>query len=179
MELSGSRTEANLQTAFAGESMARSKYTIFAQRARSDGYEQIAGIFDETADNEFEHATQWFKFLHGGETPMTPANLQAAIDGENYEWTQMYKEFEQVARQEGFLDIAHFFKEIGEVEEEHEKRYAAFLANVDNGRVFVRDGEVYWQCRNCGYIHKGKEAPKVCPACSFPQSYYQIKPDNY
>jgi rubrerythrin len=179
MELSGSRTEANLQTAFTGESMAHTKYTIFARRARQDGYEQIAGFFDETSDNELEHAVRWYKFLHGGDVPQTPDCLQEGIDGENYEWTQMYKEFEAVARQEGFLDIAHFFKEVGEVEEQHEKRYAALLANIENNRVFVRDGEVYWQCRNCGYIHKGAEAPKVCPACSYPQSYYQLMQDNY
>lgn len=176
-ELKGTQTEKNLQAAFAGESMARNKYSYFASRAKKEGYEQIAAIFTETADNEKEHAKMWAKIL--GEIGDTRANLKAAADGENYEWTNMYKEFEAVAIQEGFDQIAAYFKEIAEVEEEHEKRYLALLKNLEEGKVFKRDTEVKWQCRNCGYIHVGTEAPKECPACLHPQSYYQLATENF
>jgi rubrerythrin len=177
MTFKGSKTEANLWTAFAGESQARNKYTFYASVARKEGYEQIAGIFLETADNEKEHAKMIFKFLKGlGDTG---ANLKAAADGENYEHTDMYPEFEKVAREEGFHEIADFFREVAEVEEEHEKRFAAFLKNINEDKVFKRDEEVKWRCRNCGYVHTGKEAPRVCPACVHPQAYYELMAENY
>ena len=177
MELKGSRTEQNLLTAFAGESQARNKYTYFAAVAKEEGLEQIAGIFMETAENEREHAKKEFDYLQGiGDTG---ANLKAAAEGEHYEWTEMYAEFEQVAREEGFAEIADFFKEVGEVEEEHEKRYLALLKNLKEGKVFKRDKVVRWKCRNCGYVHKGTEAPEKCPACSFPQSYCELMVENY
>lgn len=175
--LKGSKTEANLKEAFAGESMARNKYTYYASQADKDGYKQIAAIFIETADHEKEHAKRAFKFLNGIGT--TAENLKAAASGENYEWTKMYKEFEKVAREEGFDEIADFFEEVGEVEEEHETRYLKLLKNVEQGTVFKRDQAVRWQCRNCGYVHTGKEAPEICPACVHPQSHYQIDPQNY
>ncbi|MGI6357654.1 MAG: rubrerythrin [Bacillota bacterium] len=177
MELKGSRTEANLWAAFAGESQARNKYTYWASQAKKEGYEQIAGIFMETAENEKEHAKMLFKLLSG--ISNTANHLKEAAAGENYEWTSMYKEFAEVAKEEGFDHIAQIFTEIGEVEEEHEKRYLALLANVEAGRVFVRDEEVKWHCRNCGYVHKGKEAPKVCPACAHPQAFYELLCENY
>jgi len=178
MELKGSKTEKNLQEGFAGESMARGKYTYFASVAKKEGYEQIAGIFLESAENEKEHAKLWFKFLNGiGDTEK---NLEAAIAGEHYEWTTMYKEFEATAREEGFTAIANFFREVGEVEEQHEKRYQALLDNLRAGKVFQRDDEkTQWRCRNCGYIHTGKEAPKTCPACAHPQAFYEIAAFNY
>lgn len=176
-ELKGTRTEQNLRKAFAGESMARNKYTYFASVAKKEGYEQMAAIFLETAENEKEHAKMWAKLL--GEIGDTAANLKAAAEGENYEWTEMYKEFEAVAREEGFDKIADFFREVAEVEAEHEKRFRALLKNLEEGKVFKRDEEVKWQCRNCGYIHKGKEAPKVCPACEHPQAFYQLMAENY
>jgi rubrerythrin len=176
-ELKGSRTEKNLQAAFAGESMARNKYTFFASVAKKEGFEQIAGIFLETAENERAHAKMWAKYL--GEIGDTAANLKAAADGENYEWTTMYKEFAQVAREEGFDEIAEYFQEVGEVEEEHEKRFLALLRNLEEGNVFKRDEVVKWHCRNCGYIHTGKEAPTVCPACAHPQSFYELLAENY
>ncbi|HHW11141.1 MAG TPA: rubrerythrin family protein [Firmicutes bacterium] len=178
MELKGSRTEKNLWEAFAGESQARNKYTFFASVAKKEGYEQIAAIFQETADNEKEHAKRIFRFLGG--INKTPQNLIEAAKGENYEWTTMYKEFEKVAREEGFAEIADFFHEVAEVEEEHEKRYKALLDNINAGRVFRRDDpNTRWKCRNCGYIHTGAEAPQVCPACAHPQSYYEIMVENY
>ena len=177
MELKGSRTEQNLLAAFAGESQARNKYTYFAKVAKEEGFEQIAGIFLETAENEREHAKREFDFLKGiGDTK---ENLKAAAEGEHYEWTQMYPEFEKVASDEGFSEIADFFKEVGEVEEEHEKRYLALLQNLEEGKVFKKDEVVRWKCRNCGYIHEGTEAPEECPACGFPQSYYEIMVENY
>ena len=177
MELKGSKTEQNLLAAFAGESQARNKYTYFAVVAKAEGFEQIAGIFLETAENEREHAKREFDFLKGiGDTR---ANLKAAAEGENYEHTRMYPEFEQVAREEGFTEIADFFKEVGEVEEEHEKRYLALLKNLEGGKVFKKDKVVRWKCRNCGYIHEGTEAPDKCPACAFPQSYYELMAENY
>ncbi|MFC2070787.1 rubrerythrin [Chloroflexota bacterium] len=177
MELKGSKTEQSLLTAFAGESQARNKYTYFAEVASEEGFEQIAGIFMETAENEREHAGREFEFLEG--ISNTAANLQTAADGEHYEWTEMYADMEKIAREEGFTEIADFFKEVAEVEEEHEKRYLALLKNVKEGKVFRRDIEVRWKCRNCGYIHKGTEAPEECPACAFPQSYYELMVENY
>jgi len=176
-ELKGTRTEKNLKEAFAGESMARNKYTFFASVAKRAGYEQIAAIFAETADNEKEHAKMWAKFL--GLIGDTAANLKAAAEGENYEWTEMYKKFEEEAREEGFDEIADFFREVGEVEEEHEKRYQALLKNLEEGKIFKRDEVVKWHCRNCGYIHTGKEAPKVYPACAHPQAFYELLAENY
>lgn len=177
MELKGSKTEQNLLAAFAGESQARNKYTYFASEAKKAGFEQIAAIFLETADNEKEHAKREFEFLKGiGDSV---ANLKAAAAGEHYEWTEMYPGFEQVAREEGFHEIADVFKEIGEVEEEHEKRYLSLLQNVLEDIVFKRDAVVKWKCRNCGYIHAGKEAPEKCPACAHPQSYYELWCENY
>ncbi|HHW92067.1 MAG TPA: rubrerythrin family protein [Firmicutes bacterium] len=176
-ELKGTRTEKNLKEAFAGESMARNKYTFFASVAKRAGYEQIAAIFAETADNEKEHAKMWAKFL--GLIGDTAANLKASAEGENYEWTEMYKKFEEEAREEGFDEIADFFREVGEVEEEHEKRYQALLKNLEEGKIFKRDEVVKWHCRNCGYIHTGKEAPKVCPACAHPQAFYELLAENY
>ncbi len=176
-ELKGTKTEENLKAAFAGESQARNKYTYFASVARKGGYEQIAGIFLGTADNEKEHAKRIFDFLKGiGDTK---ANLRAAADGENYEWTKMYPEFEKIARQEGFNEIAEFFKEVAEVEEQHEKRYLALLKNVSEEKVFKKDRTVKWKCRNCGYVHEGKSAPRKCPACGYPQSFYELLCENY
>jgi len=177
MELKGSKTEQNLLAAFAGESQARNKYTYFATVAKEEGFEQIAGIFLETAENEREHAKREFDFIKGiGDTN---ANLKAAAEGEHYEWTQMYPEFERVAREEGFSEIADFFKEVAEVEEEHEKRYLALLKNLKEGKVFKKDKVVRWKCRNCGYVHEGIEAPEKCPACGFLQSYYELMTENY
>ena len=176
-ELKGSKTEANLWEAFSGESQARNKYTYFASAAKKEGYEQIAGIFHETADNEKEHAKMWFKFLNG--IGNTEQNLEEAANGENYEWTSMYKEFEKTAREEGFDKIADYFREVGEVEEAHEKRYRALLKNLKNGEVFKKSEPVKWKCRNCGYIHEGTEAPEECPACAHPQSFYEVLCENY
>ncbi len=177
MELKGSKTEKNLEAAFAGESQARNKYTYFASVAKKEGFEQIAAIFLETAENEREHAKREFDFLQGiGDTA---ANLEAAAGGEHYEWTEMYPEFERVAREEGFNAIAVFFHEVAEVEEEHEKRYQALLKNVREGTVFKRDKVYRWKCRNCGYVHEGTEAPKVCPACIHPQSHFELIAENY
>jgi rubrerythrin len=190
MKLKGSKTEHNLLASFAGESQARNRYTYFASEARKAGFEQISAIFLETADNEKEHAKKFFQFLQGGEVQITasyPAgvigdtavNLEAAAAGEHLEWTKLYKEAEQVARQEGFKEIADVFKEIAEVEEEHEKRYRKLLANVKGGKVFKKDKVVKWHCRNCGYIHEGTEAPKECPACPHPQAYYELWCEAY
>jgi len=176
-ELKGSRTEQNLKAAFSGESEARNKYSFWASQAKKEGYEQIAAYFAETADNEKEHAKMWFKFLEGIGT--TEENLVEAAKGENYEYTTMYKEFEQVAREEGFDEIADYFREVGEVEEAHEKRYLKLLENLRNGEVFKRKEVVKWKCRNCGYIHEGTEAPEECPACAHPQSYYELWCENY
>lgn len=179
MELKGSKTEANLMAAFAGESQARNKYTYFASKAKKEGYEQIAAIFLETADNEKEHAKLWFKYLNGGEVPSTVENLKAAAEGENYEWTDMYKEFEKAAREEGFIEIANKFKMVGAIEKEHEERYKKLLSNVQEGVVFVGDDLAVWKCRNCGHIVVGKYAPKVCPVCNHPQSYFELRVKNY
>ena len=179
MELKGSKTEKNLLAAFAGESQARNKYTYFASKAKKEGYEQRAAIFEETALNEKEHAKMWFKLLNGGEIPTTAENLKSAADGENYEWTDMYKEFAEEAKKEGFDRIAYLFEEVGKIEKEHEERFKKLLENVEDGLVFSKDGDKIWKCRNCGHICIGKEAPAVCPVCSHPQSYFEIKAENY
>lgn len=177
MELKGSKTEKNLLAAFSGESQARNKYSYFASQAKKEGYEQIAAIFQETADNEKEHAKKEFKFLKGiGDTK---ANLLAAAEGENHEWTSMYPEFAKVAREEGFTKIAKVFEEIAKVEKEHEKRYKKLLKNLEEGKVFKKDKPMKWKCRNCGYIYEGTEPPKICPACDHPQSYYELLGENY
>ena len=179
MELKGSKTEQNLMTAFAGESQARNKYTYFASKAKKEGYEQIAAIFQETADNEKEHAKIWFKLLNGGEIGTTAENLNAAADGENYEWTDMYAEFAKIAKEEGFDHIAYLFEEVGKIEKEHEERYLKLLENVEEGLVFSKDGDRIWKCRNCGHIVVGTKAPEVCPVCSHPKAYFEIKAENY
>lgn len=179
MELKGSKTEANLMAAFAGESQARNKYTYFASKAKKDGYEQIASIFLETAENEKEHAKIWFKLLNGGEIPSTEENLLAAAEGENYEWTDMYEEFAKTAREEGFDHIAYLFEGVAKIEKEHEERYRKLLSNVKEELVFSKDGDKIWKCRNCGHIVIGKEAPDVCPICAHPKSYFEIKAENY
>ena len=172
------RTEANLQTAFAGESMARNKYTFFASKAKKDGYVQIAKIFEETAANEKEHAKIWFKLLNGG-IDDTAANLKAAAEGENYEWTDMYATFAKEAREEGFDHIADLFEMVGAIEKEHEERYRRLLKNVEDKLVFSRDGDCVWQCSNCGHIVVGRQAPEVCPVCAHPKAYFELKADNY
>ena len=177
MELKGSRTEANLMAAFAGESQARNKYTYYASKAKKDGFEQIAAIFEETANNEKEHAKMWFKELDG--LGNTAENLASAADGENYEWTEMYKEFAEVAEEEGFTEIAAVMRLIAQVEKSHEERYRKLLANLKEDIVFKCDDEIVWVCRNCGYIHVGKAAPTVCPACRHPQAYFERKAENY
>lgn len=177
--LKGTKTEANLRAAFAGESEARNKYTYYASKAKKDGYVQIASIFEETAANEKEHAKIWFKLLHDGAVPDTITNLKDAADGENYEWTDMYDRFAKDAREEGFDDIAFLFEEVGKIEREHEERYRKLLANIEGGLVFSRDGDCIWQCTNCGHIVVGKMAPEVCPVCNHPQAYFQIKAENY
>lgn len=176
-ELKGSRTEQNLMAAFAGESEATNKYAYYASQARKDGYRQIADIFEETSGNEREHAKMWFRLLNG--IGNTEANLRAAAAGENDEWTSMYPEFARIAREEGFDAIARMFEAVAAVEKEHEARYLALVKNMEEGRVFIKDGEVYWQCLNCGAIVKASEAPEVCPVCAHPQSYFQVKPENY
>lgn len=178
MELKGSKTEANLQAAFAGESMATNKYTYFASKAKKDGYQQIAAIFEETAANEREHAKMWYKLINGG-IDSTLENLGHAAEGENYEWTDMYSEFAKVAREEGFERIAALFEGVAAIEKEHEERYRKLIANIEQGVVFSKDGDTIWQCRNCGHICIGKEAPEVCPVCAHPQSYFQVKAENY
>lgn len=178
MELKGSKTEANLMAAFAGESEARNKYTYFASKAKKDGYVQIAQIFEETANNEKEHAKIWFKLLNGGISD-TATNLKLAAEGENYEWTDMYASFAKTAREEGFDHIADLFEGVAKIEKEHEERYLKLLANVQGGIVFSRDNDVIWQCSNCGHIHIGKASPEVCPVCAHPQAYFEIKKENY
>ena len=179
MELKGSKTEQNLMTAFAGESQARNKYTYFASKAKKEGYEQIAAIFQETADNEKEHAKMWFKLLNGGEIGTTAENLKAAADGENYEWTDMYAEFAKIAKEEGFDHIAYLFEEVGKIEKEHEERYLKLLENVKDGKVFEAGEVKIWKCRNCGHIVVGTKVPEVCPVCSHPKAYFEIKAENY
>ena len=179
MELKGSRTEQNLQAAFAGESQARNKYTYYASKARKEGYVQIANLFEETANNEKEHAKIWFKLLHDGEVPTTSVNLLDAAEGENYEWTDMYAEFARVAKEEGFTKIAYLFEKVGEIEKHHEERYRKLLANVEGDLVFSREGDTVWQCANCGHIVIGKKAPVKCPVCDHPQAYFQELAQNY
>lgn len=171
MELKGSKTEENLLKAFAGESQARNKYTYYASKAKKDGYEQIAAIFEETANNEKEHAKLWFKELNGGVIPDTIVNLEDAASGENFEWTDMYKEFAEVAKEEGFDRIADLFEKVGEIEKHHEERYLKLLQNIKDERVFHKDGDKIWICRNCGYVYTGKDALEVCPVCKHPQSF--------
>ncbi len=177
-ELKGSKTEANLQTAFAGESMARNKYTYFASKAKEDGYVQIAAIFEETAANEKAHAEIWYKLLNNG-IDDTAANLKAAAEGENYEWTDMYATFAKEAHEEGFEHIAKLFEKVAAIEKEHEERYLKLLNNVEKKKVFSKDGDAIWQCSNCGHIVVGKQAPEVCPVCAYPQAYFQVKAGNY
>ena len=179
MELKGSKTEQNLLAAFAGESQARNKYTYFASKAKKDGYEQIAAIFEETANNEKEHAKMWFKELNGGSVPSTVENLKAAADGENYEWTDMYETFAKEAEEEGFIEIAEKFRGVAAIEKHHEERYRKLLKNIEDEVVFSKDEDKIWICRNCGHVVIGKKAPEVCPVCAHPQSYFEIKAENY
>jgi len=190
VNLKGTKTEKNLLASFAGESQARNRYTYFASVAKKEGFEQIAAIFLETGDNEKEHAKRFFKFLEGGDVEIaasypagvigdTAANIEASAAGENMEWTKIYNEAEETARDEGFDEIAYVFKEIAEVEEQHEIRYRKLLKNLKEGKVFKKDKVVKWKCRNCGYIHEGKEAPKMCPACAHPQGFYELFCENY
>ena len=179
MELKGSKTERKLMEAFAGESQARNKYTYYASKAKKEGYEQIAALFLETAENEKEHAKLWFKLLHDGDIPTTSVNLEDAAAGENYEWTDMYDRMAKEAKEEGFDKIAYLFEAVGQIEKEHEARYKKLLENVENGLVFSKDGEKIWKCRNCGHIVIGKEAPEICPVCSHPRAYFEIKAENY
>jgi rubrerythrin len=178
-ELKGTKTERNLQEAFAGESQARNKYSYWASKAKKDGYQQIAAIFEETAANEKEHAKMWFKLLEGGAIKSTVENLKAAAEGENFEWTNMYERMAQEADEEGFAEIAEKFRAVAAIEKAHEERYRKLLANIEEGIVFSRDGDRIWQCRNCGHIVIGPKAPEVCPVCDHPQSYFEIKAENY
>ena len=175
----GTKTEKNLEAAFAGESQARNKYTYYAMKARAEGMEQIANIFEETARNEQEHAMLWFKALHGDQIPTTDVNLQDAANGENYEWTEMYKEFAETAKQEGFTEIARLMSEVAKIEKGHEERYLALLNNVENNTVFAKAEQIVWKCRNCGYTVTAKQAPKVCPVCFHPQAYFEQEVKNY
>ena len=179
MELKGSKTEKNLLEAFAGESMATNKYTYYAAKARKEGYQQIAAIFEETAENERAHAKQWFQYICGGEIDGTAENLLAAANGENFEWTDMYSRMAKEAREEGFTEIAAKFELVARVEKEHEERYRKLLKNVEDGLVFSRDGDTIWQCRKCGHIFIGRKAPEKCPVCAHEQAFFQIKPENY
>ena len=178
-ELKGTKTEKNLQEAFAGESQARNKYSYWASKAKKDGYQQIAAIFEETANNEKEHAKMWFKLLEGGAITATPENLQAAAAGENFEWTDMYDRMAREAEEEGFDEIAAKFRGVAAIEKHHEERYRKLLQNIEDKVVFSRDGDCIWQCRNCGHVVIGKEAPEVCPVCDHPQSYFELKSENY
>ncbi len=178
-ELKGTKTEKNLMEAFAGESQARNKYTYFASKAKKEGYEQIATIFQETADNEKEHAKMWFKLLNGGEIPTTTENLKAAAEGENFEWTDMYDRMAKEAKEEGFDKIAYLFEAVGKIEKEHEERYKKLLDNVEGDLVFSKDGDRIWKCRNCGHICVGQKAPEVCPVCEHPKAFFEIKAENY
>ena len=178
-ELKGTRTEANLMAAFAGESQAAIKYTYYASAAKKEGYNQISDIFTETSGNEKEHAKLWFKLLHGGKVPGTTVNLEDAAAGENFEWTDMYAQFAKEAREEGFEEIAKTFEGVGAIEKEHEERYRKLLANINEGKVFCRDGVYVWKCTNCGHIHVGTQAPEACPVCAHPQAYFEIRAENY
>jgi len=179
MELKGSRTEANLQAAFAGESQAHTKYQYYASKAKKEGYVQISNIFLETSKNEKEHAKLWFKYLHDGDVPDTITNLNDAADGENYEWTDMYDEFAKVAEEEGFKEIAAKFRMVGAIEKEHEERYRKLIGNVEGGLVFSRDGDRTWICSNCGHIVIGSKAPEICPVCAHPKAYFELRAENY
>lgn len=179
MNLKGTKTEANLMAAFAGESQARNKYTYYASKAKKEGFEQIAAFFTETADNEKEHAKIWFKLLHDGGIPDTITNLKDAAAGENYEWTDMYATFAKEAKEEGFDHIAFLFEAVGKIEKEHEERYQALLKNIEEGKVFNREGKQAWVCRNCGHIHFGENAPEVCPVCAHPKAYFELRKENY
>lgn len=179
MELKGSKTEQNLMSAFSGESQARNKYTYYSSKAKKDGFEQIAAIFEETANNEREHAKLWFKALHDGGVPDTLTNLKDAASGENYEWTSMYKEFAEEANAEGFDDIAKLFEMVGDIEKSHEERYLKLVDNINNNLVFSKGEETLWICRNCGHVYYGTTAPEVCPVCNHPQSYQEVKASNY
>ena len=178
-DLKGTKTEKNLMEAFAGESQARNKYTYFASKAKKDGFEQIAALFEETANNEKEHAKIWFKYLEGGELQGTIANLKAAAEGENYEWTDMYDRMAKEADEEGFTEIAAKMRAVGAIEKHHEERYRKLLKNIEDAVVFSREGDQIWICRNCGHVVVGKQAPEVCPVCSHPQAYFEIKADNF
>ena len=177
--LQGTKTEANLKAAFAGESQAHNKYTYFASKAKKDGYVQNSAIFEETAKNEQEHAKIWYKILNGGQVSDTATNLKDAAAGENYEWTDMYAGFAEIAREEGFTEVARLFDAVAAIEKEHEERYKKLLSNVENGLVFSKDGDAVWQCSNCGHIVVGKNAPQLCPVCAHPQSYFQVRAENY
>ena len=179
MNLKGTKTEQNLMAAFAGESQARNKYTYYASKAKKEGYEQIAAIFEETAGNEKEHAKMWFKLLHEDAIPSTIENLEDAANGENYEWTEMYAEFAKTAREEGFEKIAFLFEGVAKIEKEHEERYQALLDNIKEGKVFNKEEKMMWICRNCGHVHYGEKAPEVCPICAHPQAYFELKTSNY
>ena len=179
MNLKGTKTEKNLQEAFAGESMARNKYTYFASKAKKEGYVQIAAIFEETAGNEKEHAKMWYKYLNGGAVGSTVENLADAANGENFEWTDMYARMAREAREEGFDEIAEKFEQVGAIEKEHEERYRKLLKNIEDKKVFSKDGDAIWQCTNCGHIVIGKQAPEVCPVCDHPQAFFQVKAENY
>jgi rubrerythrin len=179
MELKGTKTEKNLQAAFAGESQAHTKYLYYASQAKKDGYVQMANLFEETALNEKEHAKIWFKLLHGGEVPETMTNLKDAAAGENYEWTDMYATFAKEAQEEGFTKIAKLFEMVAKIEKEHEERYRKLLKNIEDGVVFSKENDTVWQCANCGHIIIGKKAPKICPVCDHPQSYFQVRAENY
>ena len=178
-ELKGTKTEQNLRDAFSGESQARNKYTYYASKAKKEGYEQIAALFLETAENEKEHAKLWFKLLHDGDVPTTAVNLKDAAEGENYEWTDMYARMAEEAKEEGFDRIAYLFEEVGKIEKEHEARYLKLLENVEDGLVFSKDGDTIWKCRNCGHIVIGKNAPEVCPVCVHPKAFFEVKAENY
>ena len=178
-ELKGTKTEKNLQEAFAGESMARNKYSYWASKAKKDGYVQIAAIFEETANNEKEHAKLWFKLLEGGAIKSTTENLEAAANGENFEWTDMYAEFAKTAKEEGFAQIAFLFEKVGAIEKTHEERYRKLLANIKGDAVFSKEGDTIWECSNCGHIVIGKKAPELCPVCKHPKSYFQVRAENY
>lgn len=179
MDIKGSKTEANLMAAFAGESQAYTKYKYYSSKAKKEGYVQIANIFEETSNNEKEHAKMWFKFLHDGDVPSTIENLKDAANGENYEWTDMYANFAKEAKEEGFNQIATLFEQVGKIEKEHEERYLALVKNIEEGKVFEKDGVAVWKCLNCGYIHVGTIAPNLCPVCKHPQSYFEVREINY
>ena len=179
MELKGSKTEKNLMAAFAGETQARSKYNFYASKAKKDGYEQIAALFEETANNEKEHAKIWFKLLHNGSIPGTLENLADAANGENYEWTDMYANFAKEAKEEGFNHIAFLFEQVAKIEKEHEERYLKLIENINKNKVFEKDEPVVWYCRNCGHLHYGTKAPEVCPTCTHPKAYFEVRATNY